>query len=152
MLSFTMRAALAALLLSAPAAAQTRAGDIVITDARSRETPPLGKVGAAYLTLTNTGKSADRFLGGSTPAAAELQIHEVLNTDGVMRMRQLEQGLALPPGQTVKAAPGGIHLMLMGLKRPLKAGATVPVTLRFERAGPVAVTFKVVALDSGRAH
>lgn len=152
MLSFTMRAALAALLIAAPAAAQTRAGDIVITDARSRETPPLGKVGAAYFTLTNTGKSADRLLGGSTPAAAELQIHEVLNTDGVMRMRQLEQGLALPPGQTVKAAPGGIHLMLMGLKRPLKAGATVPVTLRFERAGPVAVTFKVVALDSGRAH
>jgi copper(I)-binding protein len=77
--------------------------------------------------------------------AARLEVHEMTMTGGVMRMRPLSGGLAIPPGQTVALAPGGYHLMLIGPKRPFRLGAQVPATLRFAKAGPVKVTFVVQA-------
>lgn len=69
-----------------------------------------------------------------------------------MRMRELEGGLAIPPGATVALAPGGLHLMLMGLKTPLKQGEKVPVTLVFEKAGTIDVELAIAAMGATSAH
>jgi len=109
----------------------------------SRATPPAAKVGAGYLALVNGGTAADRLVAASSPAAGRVEIHEMRMDGNVMRMRELAQGLALPPGATVELKPGGFHLMFMELKAPLAVGANVPVTLVFERAGKVEIELKV---------
>lgn len=150
MIKTNMRAALAALALTAASAVLAhgyKAGDIAIGHPWARETAPRALSGAGYLTLTNTGTADDRLLGGSTPAAKGFELHESSMTGGIMRMRRLDRGLIVHAGETVRIAPGGYHIMLTGLKQPLVAGATVPATLRFERAGPVDIAFKVQALD-----
>lgn len=113
--------------------------------------------GAGYLILTNTGKTADRLTGGTTPVASTLEIHEMSMTDGVMRMRPLANGLSIAPGQVVELKPGSYHIMLIGLKRPLNLGDKVPVTLRFEKAGSLKLDLVVQApsgssMPMGGAH
>ena len=105
--------------------------------------------GAAYVTLTEQG-AADRLVGVSTPVAASADVHETINDGGVMKMRSVG-ALALEPGKPVTMDPGGKHIMLMGLKAPLKAGDKFPLTLRFEHAAPVTVTVVVEGLGSGSA-
>src|SRR6267142_3813909 len=137
-------AVLFATLLAAPARAQeVRAGDLVITQAWSRATPGGAKVAGGYLTIENKGSAADRLIGGSADVADKVQVHEMATTNGVMTMRPLDKGLSIGPGKTVKLTPGGYHLMLLDLKSPLKQGDKVPVTLEFERAGKVKLTFDV---------
>src|SRR5262249_56822756 len=81
--------------------------------------------------------------GARTDGAGKIEVHEMATTDGVMKMRPVEGGLTIDPGKTVKLAPGGLHLMMMDLKAPLKQGDKLPVTLQFEKAGKVAVTLDV---------
>jgi periplasmic copper chaperone A len=132
------------LCLSVPAVAQEfRAGPLTIDRAWSRATPPAAKVGAGYLVVTNGGQTPDRLTAASSPAAGRVEVHEMQMDGGVMRMRELAQGLAVPPGASVELKPGGYHLMLMELRAPLAAGATVPVTLVFERAGRVDIQLRV---------
>jgi copper(I)-binding protein len=136
--------ALLVLLLAAPARAQeVKAGDLVITQAWSRATPGGAKVGGGYLTIENKGSAPDRLIGGSADVADKVQVHEMATNNGVMTMRPLDKGLAIEPGKTVKLTPGGYHLMLQGLKSPLKQGDKVPVTLEFEKAGKVKLSFDV---------
>ncbi|MGB3867237.1 MAG: copper chaperone PCu(A)C [Xanthobacteraceae bacterium] len=125
-----------------------KAGDLVISHAWTRATPGGAKVGGGYLTIENKGAAADRLVGGETPAAGRLEVHEMTMSDGVMKMHAIDGGLALAPGQTVKLAPGGYHLMLIDLKAPFKEGDKVPVTLNFEKAGPVAVSLDVQGLGA----
>jgi copper(I)-binding protein len=133
-----------ATLLAAPARAQeVKAGDLVITQAWSRATPGGAKVAGGYLTIENKGAAADRLIGGSVDVAARVEVHEMAMNNGVMTMRQLEGGLAIEPGKTVKLAPGGYHLMMQELKGSLKQGDKLPVTLQFEKAGKVQVTFDI---------
>ncbi len=128
----------------APALAEeVKAGDLVITQAWSRATPGGAKVGGGYLTIQNKGSAADRLIGGSADVADKVQVHEMATTNGVMTMRPLDKGLSIEPGKTVKLSPGGYHLMLLDLKSPLKQGDQVPVTLEFEKAGKVKLTFDV---------
>ena len=146
---FKTRAALAALALGIASVASAhgfKVGDIAIGHPWARETAPMARSAAGYLTLTNTGKVDERLLGGSTPAAAGFELHESSMAGGVMRMRPLAGGIVIHPGETVKIAPGGIHIMMTGLKAPFAAGTMVPATLRFARAGTVAIQFKVEAL------
>jgi|SRR5579883_2364025 len=124
-------------------AEDVKAGNLVITQAWSRATPGGAKVGGGYLTITNEGSTPDRLIGGSAEFAAKVQVHEMSMNNGVMTMRPLEQGLVIEPGKTVKLSPGGLHLMLLDLKAPLKQGERVPVTLEFEKAGNVSVMFDV---------
>ena len=84
----------------------------------------------------------DRVVSASSPVAERVELHETIRDGDVMRMREVE-AIELPAGQTVELKPGGLHLMLMGLKAPLKAGETVPVTLKFEKAGDVTVQLNV---------
>src|SRR5579872_2057813 len=120
-----------------------KVGNLVITQAWSRATPGGAKVGGGYLTITNQGSTPDRLLGGSADIAAKVQVHEMSMNNGVMTMRPVDGGLVIEPGKTVKLTPGGFHLMLLDLKGPLKQGEKLPVTLDFEKAGKVSVTFDV---------
>jgi hypothetical protein len=148
MIAITRRgliAAAGAALLATPAAAQTevRAGDLVITQAWSRAAAQGGQ-GAGYLTIANRGAAADRLLAASSPAAGRMELHSMIRDGDVMRMREVP-AIDLPAGQTVSLRPGGLHLMFIGLGQPLRQGETVPVTLRFERAGEVRIDFAIQA-------
>ena len=138
-------AVLAGLGLSAPALARDHpASAIRVSDAWCPPTPPGAPTAAGYLTVSNQGREADRLLGGSSPVAAQVQLHSMTTQGQVMRMRPVTEGLAIPPGATTRIQlGGGLHLMLIGLKRPLKAGEHAPVTLNFAKAGPVRVDFVV---------
>jgi periplasmic copper chaperone A len=134
----------ALLFLSATARAEdVKAGDLVISQPWGRATPGGAKIGAGYLTIENKGSVPDRLVAISSDVAGKIDVHEMATTNGVMTMRPLEKGLTIEPGKTVTLAPGGYHLMMMDLKKPLKQGDQVPLTLEFEKAGKVAVTLDV---------
>jgi periplasmic copper chaperone A len=135
--------ALAALGAGPVSAEQVKSGDLVLDHAWTRATPAGATVGAGYLTIENKGATPDRLVGASTPAAARVEVHEMTMNNGVMKMRPVEGGLSIPAGQSVTLAPGGYHIMLMGLKTPLKEGEKVPLTLQFDKAGKVDVTLDV---------
>jgi copper(I)-binding protein len=111
----------------------------------ARPTP--GATGAAYFTLTNNG-APDQLVGASTPIAASAGVHETIDDNGVMKMRPVAS-LALVPGKPVTFRPGGYHVMLVGLKAPLKAGDSFPLTLSFAHAQPITVTVNVQAGAAG---
>jgi hypothetical protein len=154
MKTLSLCATLAAVLLLGgmnPAAAQS-AGGLTVTEAWARSVSHGVANGAIYFTITNGGKTADTLLSAATDVAARAEIHETRITQGMMQMRPLGP-LALAPGDTVQFAPGGKHVMLMGLKQPLTAGDTHRVTLTFAQAGPVTVTFTVRdATGMGGSH
>lgn len=135
-------AALAALFVFTPAQAHGgRAGDVEITHPYATPTPPGAANGAAYIvTLENTGQQPDRLLRISTPVAQRAEMHTMaVDAGGVMRMRELSE-IVVAPGAPVKMRPGdGMHLMLIGLKRPLRAGDSFALTMEFERGGTTEV-------------
>ena len=136
-------------LFGLPAAAHDYTlGSLKIGHPWARATPPTAPSGGGFLTVTNTGTTADRLVSVSSPAAAQVQVHEMKMDGTIMRMRELENGLEIPPGATVALAPGGLHLMMMGLKAPLKEATRVPVTLVFEKAGKIDVEMQVMALGA----
>src|ERR1700751_717627 len=139
---------LGALTCASASAEEVKAGDLVITQAWSRATPGGAKVGGGYLTIENKGSTADRLIGGSADIAAKVQVHEMAMNNGVMTMRPIDKGLTIEPGKTVKLAPGGLHLMLLDLKSPLKQGDKVPLTLEFERAGKVSLSLDVQGIGA----
>ena len=137
-------AALLAILSSTPTRAdEVKAGDLVITQAWTRATPGGARIGGGYLTIENKGTTPDRLIGGSADVAGKVAVHEMAMNNGVMTMRPLDKGLKIDPGQTVKLAPGGYHLMMFDLKSPLKQGDKIPVTLEFEKAGKVQLSLDV---------
>jgi periplasmic copper chaperone A len=142
-------AVLASCLLSQPVRAEEVAsGNLVITQAWSRATPGGAKVAGGYLTIENKGSAPDRLLSGSSAVARSVEVHEMTINNGIMTMRPIEGGLSIEPGATVKFAPGGHHLMFLGLETPLKQGGQVPVTLTFEHAGEIKAMFEVRGLGA----
>jgi hypothetical protein len=142
-----------ALLVTVPtlaAAHEFKAGDLTIGHPWSRATPNGAKVGGGYLTLTNNGGAPDRLVSVSVPAtvADHVEIHEMATKDGVMTMRAMPNGVTVEPGKTVAFVPGGFHLMMMGLKAPLKDGDRVKAELNFEKAGKVEVTINVEGMGA----
>jgi copper(I)-binding protein len=148
----TFGIALAAVaLVAAPLAAAAHSyqiGALKIGHPWSRPNPPGAPTAAGYLTVTNTGAVPDRLLGGSSPEANAIEVHEMSMTGGIMRMRPVAGGLVIPPGQTVKLEPGGYHLMIIGPKQAFKVGDHIPATLRFEHAGSLKVEFYVEAASA----
>lgn len=135
----------AALTIAAPAAAhQYKAGDLAIGHPWSRPAAA-GMNGAGYLTVTNTGAKPDVLLKVETAAAERVEIHQGSMAGGVMKMKDLPNGMPIPAGGTATFAPGGNHLMMVRLKQALKNGDKVPATLVFKNAGRVAVEFAVQA-------
>lgn len=121
----------------------TRIGSLLIVDASSRETPLAGGTGPGFMSIRNTGSDDDRLLSASSTATASVELHEMSMADGQMTMRARPEGLLIPAGGQVDLAPGGLHLMLIGVREPLAAGQTLPVELRFEKAGTVTVELTV---------
>ncbi len=120
-------------------AAPITLGSIEITGPFTRATLPNAPVAGGFLTLTNTGSEDDRLVSATSPIAKDTQIHEMAMDGDVMKMRQLVDGLPIPAGQSVVLAPGGYHLMFMGITGPVAEGSTVPVTLTFEKAGEITI-------------
>ena len=120
------------------------ASPIVITQPWARATPPGAPTGAAYLTIMNHGSEPDVLIGGSSPQAERVEFHQSTIDNGIMKMRPATAGIAVPAGATVELKPdGGYHVMLSGLKAPLRSGTMLPVTLRFAKAGSIEVVFAV---------
>lgn len=128
--------------------AAASASGISLEHVWARASAGAATTGAVYLTVADNGQP-DRLVGASTPAAASAELHETIDDKGVMKMRPLDGGVALLPGKPVEFKPGGYHVMLTGLKAPLRAGDTFPLTLTFEHAPPLTTQVKVEAAGSG---
>lgn len=124
---------------------------LTFEDVWMRQPPPGAKVAGGYLTVVNSGDTADKLIGGEVPFAARVEVHEMAVKDGVMSMQEVAGGLAIPAGESVSLTPGGYHLMIMGLDGAPKAGETVPLTLRFEKAGAVELMMQVAPIGSVKA-
>lgn len=122
-------------------------GAIRIGHPWARATAPAAPAAGAYMTLSNAG-AADRLLAVSAAVADSVELHTMSMDGNVMRMRKLEQGIELPAGQTVELKPGGLHVMFIGLKKPLKEGERFPLALRFEKAGTLTVEVKVEGMGA----
>ncbi|WP_263588862.1 copper chaperone PCu(A)C [Sphingopyxis sp. GC21] len=133
----------AASLIAGTALADGRQTGLSVQHAWSRETAAGQAVGGGFLTITNSGSRDERLLSGTTPVAAEVQLHTMTMDGGVMRMRQVTDGIAIPAKGSVELKPGSYHIMFMGLRRQLRQGERFPVALRFQRAGSVTVQFTV---------
>ena len=116
-------------------------GAISIGHPYARATAPGQPTGGAYLRLVNKGPD-ERLLSASSAIAERVELHSMKMEGDVMRMREVGT-LDLPSGQTIDLKPGGLHLMLTGLKAPLKSGDRFPLTLKFEKGGEVVVTVNV---------
>jgi copper(I)-binding protein len=147
--SRSMRAIVTTLTLLLAVSAQAalakdfHAGSLDIAGAWSRATPKGASVGAGYVTIKNTGTAPDRLIGGIADVAAKFEVHEMSMDNGVMKMRPVQGGLEIKPGETVELKPQGLHIMFVGLKKPLKQGDQIKATLEFEKAGKVEVDFDV---------
>ncbi|MFQ0815139.1 hypothetical protein AVM02_10320 [Brucella anthropi] len=130
---------------SMQAAAPTKLGDLEITGPFVRAMVPGAKVAGGFLTIANDGKDADRLVAVTANGVKRVEIHEMTMQNDVMKMRQLEGGLAIPAGKSVVLKSGGYHLMFIEPEKPYKEGDTVPVTLEFEKAGKVTIDFPVTA-------
>lgn len=101
-----------------------------------------GGTGAVYVTLSNTGAQPDSLVSASSDAAQTVELHEVKNEGGVMKMRPVST-IPIPANGKTELKPGGYHIMLLGLTHDLKAGDRIPVTLKFERGGELRVEASV---------
>jgi len=145
------RALVAFLLLLIPGtviAADYKIGALEIDSPWARATASTAPAGGGYLTIVNKGTTADRLVTVRSPVAQAAAIHEMKMDGNIMRMRELDKGLEIPAGGTVTLAPSGFHVMLMGLKEPLKQGTKVPLTLVFEKAGSIDVELSVEGLGA----
>lgn len=145
-----LRAALAAgvvfvSLSTTVAAHEFRVGDLLIDHPWTRAVGDRAPTAAGYMVIRNTAAPPDRLIAAESPRASRVEMHEMSITDGIMRMRPITGGIALPPGAEVRLAPGGQHLMLIGPQGGFAQSARVPVTLIFERAGRVDVELAVEA-------
>lgn len=118
---------------------------VEVKDVWSRATAGGSKTGAAYATLTNKGTAGDRLVSASTPVAGKVELHTMSMEGDVMRMRQID-GIDVNPGASVELKPGGLHIMLMDLKAPLKEGDKFPLTLNFEKGGSSTLDVSVRSL------
>ena len=140
---------LGSILASAPG---VLANDVMVMDAFARASATsMARAGAVYMTLTNRAAAPDRLVSISTQAAASAEVHESAEKDGVATMRPIAS-LEIPAGGSVELKPGGYHIMLMGLKAPLKKGNMIMLQLKFEHAGMVDVMAHVGDVAEEHAH
>jgi copper(I)-binding protein len=129
--------------LSSQAYAQAVKVDAVsVSDAYTRATAPGQQVAGGFLKIQNKGNAPDQLIAASSSAAGEVQLHEMAMEGNVMKMRQVKD-IAIPANGAVELKPGGYHLMFLNLKGPFVAGETIPVKLKFAKAGDVEVKFPV---------
>ena len=131
-------------------AQEAKVGSIKVEQAYTRSTVPGQMAAGGFMKIENKG-AADQLVSASSPVAGEVQLHEMAMEGNVMKMRQVKD-IAVPAGGSVELKPGGLHLMFMNIKAPLTAGESVPVKLKFAKAGEVEVKMPVNAMgQSGGA-
>ena len=108
----------------------------------TRELPPVAPNGAAYFLIENSGEISDRIVSVHSPIADRTEIHTHEMDAGMMKMRQVHS-VEVPAQSTVAFEPGGLHVMLLGLKKPLVGGEGFPLTIEFEKAGEIEVTVEI---------
>jgi copper(I)-binding protein len=123
-------------------------GSTHIAQPWSRATPKGATTGAGFMTITNKGTTSDQVNCVSSDASQQCQIHSMTMEGGVMKMRPVEGGLEIKPGQTITLRPGGFHVMFVNLKYPLEQGKSVKATLKFDNAGTVDVEYPVAAIGA----
>lgn len=126
-------------------AQNAKAGTVQIENAYTRSTVPGQMAAGGFMKIENKGSGADQLISASSPVAGEVQLHEMAMDGNVMKMRQVKD-IAVPAGGAVELKPGGLHLMFINLKAPLAAGGTVPLKLKFAKAGEVEVQLPVNAM------
>lgn len=137
---------------SAPSLAHDyKLGALEIGHPWARSSAPGQRNGSVYLVLKNSGGAADRLVSATTPVAGSVEMHMMRMDGDVMRMRQLD-AIELGAGGEIVLKPGAEHLMLIGLKQPLKVGDSFELTLQFEKAGRQVVQVKVEAAPGATAH
>jgi periplasmic copper chaperone A len=134
-------------LLSLVAVGAAVAGDLRVLSAHAAATAAGAGNAAAYLTVHNVGAAGDRLLRASTPVAASVEFHHSQLDGTIVRMRALPY-IDVPVGGSVEMRTGGTHLMLLGLKRPLRAGEQFALHLEFAQAGPVDATVRVLPIGA----
>ena len=128
----------------APAHAQNlKVGALEVVEPFVRAMPGGAQVGAGYLKIRNSGDQLDRLIAVESAAAKSVEIHEMVQDGGVVKMRRLGDGLQLPPNATTELAPSGLHLMFTEPRTPFKLGEVVKATLVFEKAGRIEIAFTV---------
>lgn len=135
--------AVAVFVTTSAGAHEYKVGAIDIGHPWSRPTPPDANIAGGYLTITNKGKTADRLISGTSPAAGQIEIHEIVDIDGMARTRPVANGVEIKPGKTIEFKPGALRIVMLGLKQPLQLGQKIKGTLVFEKAGPVEVVYNV---------
>ncbi len=131
-------------------AQEAKVGSIKVEQAYTRSTVPGQMAAGGFMKIENKG-AADQLVSASSPVAGEVQLHEMAMEGNVMKMRQVKD-ITVPAGGSVELKPGGLHLMFMNIKAPLTAGESVPVKLKFAKAGEVEVKMPVNAMgQSGGA-
>ena len=144
--------ALTALAIASSALAHDyKLGSLVIDHPWSRATPKGASVAGGYMKITNTGTTPDRLTGGATEAAKKFEVHEMKMEGAVMKMRELPNGVEIPPGATVELKPGSYHIMMTTLAKPFAKGDRVKASLTFEKAGKVDIEFAVDAAGGSGA-
>jgi len=138
-----MKFASLALALTFLSSIASAASPIRIENPWSRPTAPGQMVGGGFMTIVNESAANDRLISASSPVAADVQIHNTSMDNGVMRMRQITEGLEIPANGKVELKPRSLHIMFMQLKAPLEAGNSFPVQLQFEKAGTVTAQFQI---------
>lgn len=123
--------------------------DLHVISAHAPATAAGATTAAVYLSVHNVGAASDRLLRVSTPLAAQAEFHGSAPDGAVMRMRPLP-ALEIPVGGSIEMSSGGLHIMLLGLTRPLKAGAQLPMRLEFARAGVLEIQVTVTPVGGGR--
>jgi periplasmic copper chaperone A len=120
---------------------------VSVSDPMARPSPLESGTGGAFMTLRNGGSQADRLRSAASPAAKVVELHETVDDNGVMRMVPQQDGWEIAPGADLVLKPGGKHLMLIDLRRPLQPGETIEITLTFDKAGQVKVQVPVKAMQ-----
>ena len=125
-------------------------GQLTIDHPYTRSTAPGQKVAGGFMKIENKG-AADQLVSASSPVAGEMQLHTMTMDGNVMKMREVK-AIDVPANGSVDLKPGGLHLMFMDIKTPLKAGEAVPVKLKFQKAGEVEIKVPVRDMSSGSGH
>ena len=124
---------------------------VVVSDAWARETATDAVAGGAFMTITNGTAKDDVLVSATAKFAGKVEMHESKMDNNVMVMRPVEGGIPLKAGSVTRLAPGGLHVMFMDLKGPLRAGKEVEVTLTFKEAGEQTVKLPVKSMAEADA-
>ncbi len=143
--------ALALLGASASQAQDYNAGDLTIFHPWARPASE-GQSGAVYLSIKNGGTDAEKFVSAESPVAEKAELHETRDENGVMKMRAVKDGVEIKSGSSLEFKPGGYHIMLLGLKKPLEEGEMIPLKITLAKAGTINVDIKVQKTTPGTAE